>query len=646
METFNIEEELKKLPHKPGVYIMHDDNEAILYVGKAIDLHNRVRQYFRAGHGHNNSPKIAKMVSQIAYFEYIITASEMEALVLECNLIKEHRPKYNTLMTDDKGYPYIKITVNESFPKVIRSHRMGRDKSLYFGPFTDKKAVYETISLIKKAFSIRNCTRDLGNGPYKDRPCLYYQIGECPAPCAGKISPEDYKKNIDAAISFLNGNTKDIVDDLKAKMKSQAENLEFEKAAKTRDLIESISKISEKQRVQNTTSEDRDIIALARNATDAVISIFFVREGTLIGRENHHMSFDDYEDNISPEEISEEASGETFEETFEETYGETSQETSQEKDSEIITEFIKQYYTGTPFIPKEILTVIPINEEQLIIDYLSERKGQTVHIILPQRGEKKGLVKLAEDNAKLVLAQDIERIKRQEKRTTGACQEIAEIIGLKQEITAETAFRMEAFDISNTAGYHSVASMVVFENGKPKRNAYRKFRLRTVEGPNDYASMKEVLSRRYTNENLGRLPDVIMMDGGKGQVHIAEMVIDSLGLDIPVCGMVKDDNHRTRGLYYKDQEVSFPKGSEAMHMITALQDETHRFAITYHKQLRNDSQTHSILDDIEGIGPTRRKALLLHFKDIDAIKNATIEELSAVDGMNIKAAQAVHDFFN
>lgn len=611
METFDIEEELKKLPHKPGVYIMHDENEAILYVGKAIDLHNRVRQYFRAGHGHNNSPKIAKMVSQISYFEYIITASEMEALVLECNLIKEHRPKYNTLMTDDKGYPYIKITVNESFPKIIRSHRMGRDKSLYFGPFTDKKAVYETISLIKKVFSVRNCTRDLGNGPYNDRPCLYYQIGECPAPCAGKIPPEDYQKNIDAAINFLNGNTKDIVDDLKAKMKSQAENLEFEKAAKTRDLIESISKISEKQRVQNTSSEDRDIIALAKNDTDSVISIFFVRDGTLIGRENHHMSFED-----------------------------------QESDSEIITEFIKQYYTGTPFIPKEILTVTPVNEEQLITDYLTERKGQKVHILLPQKGEKKGLIKLAEDNAKLVLAQDIERIKRQEKRTTGACQEIADIIGLDQEITADTAFRMEAFDISNTAGYHSVASMVVFENGKPKRNAYRKFRLRTVEGPNDYASMKEVLSRRYTNENLGRMPDVIMMDGGKGQVHIAEMVMDSLGLDIPVCGMVKDDNHRTRGLYYKDQEVSFPKGSEAMHMITALQDETHRFAITYHKQLRNESQTHSILDDIEGIGPTRRKALLLHFKDIDAIKNASIEELSAVDGMNIKAAKAVHDFFN
>ena len=625
METFDIEEELKKLPHKPGVYIMHDENEAILYVGKAIDLHNRVRQYFRAGHGHNNSPKIAKMVSQIAYFEYIITASEMEALVLECNLIKEHRPKYNTLMTDDKGYPYIKITINDAFPRIVRSHRMGRDKSMYFGPFTDKKAVKETISLIKKVFNIRNCERDLGNGPYNDRPCLYYQIGECPAPCAGHITAEDYMKNIDRAIDFLNGNTKDIVNELKEKMRSYAEALEFEKAAKTRDLIDNISKISEKQRAQNTSSEDRDIIALARNESDAVISIFFVRDGTLLGRENHHMSFED--DNYE---------NSSFENNTIES----------DIDSEIITEFIKQYYTGTPFIPKEILTLVPVNEETLITEYLSDRKKQAVHIIQPQRGEKKGLIKLAEDNAKLVLAQDIERIKRQEKRTTGACQEIADIIGLNTKITVDSAFRMEAFDISNTAGYHSVASMVVFENGKPKRNAYRKFRLKTVEGPNDYASMKEVLSRRYTNDSLGRLPDVIMMDGGKGQVHIAEMVIDSLGLDIPVCGMVKDDNHRTRGLYYKDQEVAFPKGSEAMHMITALQDETHRFAITYHKQLRNEGQTHSILDDIEGIGPARRKALLLHFKDIDAIKNASIEELTAVNGMNIKAAEAVHNFFN
>ena len=605
MEIFDIEEELTKLPHKPGVYIMHDENEAILYVGKAIDLHNRVRQYFRSGHGHNNSPKILRMVSQISYFEYIITASEMEALVLECNLIKEHRPKYNTLMTDDKGYPFIKVTVDEKFPRIMMSHRMSRDKSLYFGPFTDRKAVHDTIALVKKLFSIRNCNRDLNYGPYNERPCLYHQIGQCDSPCSGNISAEDYQKKIENVVSFLNGNTKDISNELKSKMQNYSENMEFEKAAEIRDLLTSIEKISEKQRAENTSSEDRDIIALARNEKDTVISIFFVRDGTLLGRENHHMTTD-----------------------------------SSDTDSEIITEFIKQYYMGTPFIPKEILTVTAINEENLITDFLTERKGQKVHITVPQKGEKKGLIKLAEDNANLVLQQDIERIKRLEKRTTGACQEIADIVGL------ESVSRLEAFDISNISGYHSVASMVVFENGKPKRNAYRKFRLRTVEGPDDYASMKEVLSRRYTDEKIGTFPDVIMMDGGKGQVHVAEMIVDSLGLDIPVCGMVKDDNHRTRGLYYKDEEVEFPPGSEAIHMITALQDETHRFAINYHKQLRSEGQTHSILDDIPGIGAARKKALLLHFKDVDNIKKASLEELAGIEGMTQKAAEAVYNFFN
>ena len=605
MDLFNIEEELDKLPHKPGVYIMHDENEAILYVGKAIDLHNRVRQYFRSGHGHNNSPKILKMVSQISYFEYIITASEMEALVLECNLIKENRPKYNTLMTDDKGYPYIRITISEKFPRIMMNHRMGRDKSVYFGPFTDRKAVHDTILLLKKLFKIRNCNKDLSYSPLDERPCLYHQINQCNAPCAGYISEEEYRKNIEKAINFLNGNTKDILNELKNNMSTHAENMEFEKAAETRDLIASIEKISEKQRASSTNDDDRDIIAMARNDKDAVIAIFFVRDGTLIGRENHHMSCD-----------------------------------LSDSDSEIITAFIKQYYLNTPFIPKEILTVTPTEDEEVITSYLSQKKGQKVSILIPQRGEKKGLIKLAEDNAALVLAQDIERIKKHEKRTIGACKEIANIIGV------ENVSRMEAFDISNISGYHSVASMVVFENGKPKRNAYRKFRLRTVEGPDDYASMKEVLSRRYSDEKLGSLPDVIMMDGGKGQIGIAETVLNSLGLDIPVCGMVKDDNHRTRGLIYNNNEIEFPPGSEAMHMVTALQDETHRFAITYHKQIRSDEQTHSILDDIKGIGPKRRKALLLHFKNIENIKNASLDELAKVEGMNVEAATAVYSFFN
>ena len=604
METFDIEEELNKLPDSPGVYIMHDDTNAILYVGKAVSLHNRVRQYFRAGHGHNNSPKILKMVSQIAYFEYIVTASEMEALVLECNLIKEHRPKYNTLMTDDKGYPYIRITVNEDFPRIMMSHRMGRDKSLYFGPFTDRKAVHDTILLLRKLFKIRSCNKDIVVARM-DRPCLYYQIGQCTAPCAGKIDMDTYRESIESAKAVLNGDTKDIVNRLREEMKAQAEAMDFEKAAETRDLIESLEKIKERQRVAATTTEDRDIIAIARNENDAVISIFFVRDGTLIGRDNHHMSID-----IS------------------------------DTDSDIVTAFIKQYYTNTPYIPKEILTTTPVSEEDVILEYLSKRKGQKVTILIPQKGDKKGLVKLAEDNAKLILSQDIERIKKQEKRTTGACQEIADALGI------ESASRMEAFDISNISGYHSVASMVVFKDGKPARHAYRRFKLKTVEGPDDYASMKEVLSRRFTDEKLGTMPDVLMMDGGKGQMHVAEMVLDSLGIDIPVCGMVKDDNHRTRALLYQDEEITFPAGSEAIHMVTALQDETHRFAIEFHRQLRSNEQVHSILDDIKGIGPSRRKALLLHFKNVEAIKKASVDELLEVDGMSRPAAEAVYNFFN
>lgn len=603
---FNISEELKKLPHKPGVYLMHSDSEEILYVGKAVDLHNRVRQYFQKGHGHNGSQKIAKMVEQIDYFEYIITSSEMEALVLECNLIKEHHPRYNTMMRDDKGYPYIKITTYEDYPRVMYSHQMHRDKCKYFGPYTDGKAVHDIIELLRKLFKIRNCNRNLPKDIGKERPCLYHQINMCSGPCGGYISKEEYNKNISSVISFLNGDTKEILSSLTERMKEEASSLEFEKAAATRDLIESINHIMDKQRITDTEQDNRDIIAMARNDRDCVVSIFFVRDGQLLGRENHHMTIDETGDD----------------------------------DSSIITAFVKQYYSSTPYIPKEILSTIPVNEEEVITAFLSEKRGSKVHIIIPKRGDKKGLVSLAEDNASLVLAQDIERIKRKEKRTVGAAKEIAEIVGI------EKATRLEAFDISNISGYNSVASMVVFENGSPKRNAYRKFRLRTVEGPNDYASMKEVLSRRFSDEKIGPFPDVLMMDGGKGQVNIAKMVLDSLGIDIPVCGMVKDDNHRTRGLYFNNEEVDFKKGSEAIHMVTALQDETHRFAITYHKLLRSKEQVHSILDDIEGIGPARRKALLLHFKDIEEIKAASLDELLQVEGMNKKSAAAVYHFFH
>ncbi len=604
MEIFNIEEELDKLPKKPGVYLMHSDTGEILYVGKAKNLHNRVRQYFRSGHGHNDSPKILKMVSQISYFEYIITASEMEALVLECNLIKEHRPKYNTLMTDDKGYPYIRITIGEAYPRIMKSHRMKRDGSRYFGPFTDGRAVRDIILLTRKLFLLRSCNQALPKSGVK-RPCLYHEIGQCSAPCCNMISPEDYGENVKNAISFLSGNHKEIAASLKAKMEEASEELEFEKAAYYRDLLQSIDHIMLKQQISTDSPDDRDIIAIAKNDTDAVISVFFVRDGNLIGRDIHHMSSETYD-----------------------------------AEGEILNEFIKQYYTGTPYIPKEIITAIPIADEELISQFLSEKAGHKVHFIIPVKGEKKRLLNLACDNAALVIAQDIERLKRYEKRTVGASEEIASILGIK------SAKRLEAFDISNISGYHSVASMVVFENGVPLKNAYRKFKLRTVEGPDDYASMKEVLSRRFTNKDIGVFPDVLMMDGGKGQVNIAETVLDSLGIDIPVCGMVKDDNHRTRGLYYNNREVSFPAGSEAMHLITHLQDETHRFAITYHKNLRSKEQVHSILDDIEGIGPKRRKILLLKFGSVDEIREKSVEELCSTDGIDRQTAENIYNFFH
>ena len=602
---FDIEEELKKLPRHPGVYIMHDKADAILYVGKAIDLHSRVRQYFQSGHGHNNSQKIAKMVSQISYFEYILTSSEMEALVLECNLIKEYRPKYNTMMRDDKGYPYIRVTVEEDYPRLLYSHTMKRDKSKYFGPFTNAKAVKDTLELLNKLFMLRTCNKHLPKEIGKDRPCLYYQIGQCSAPCNNLISKEEYCKRIDEAIRFLNGNYKDTIQRLTEEMKQYAEEMEFEKAAETRDLIDSIHHITSKQQMTTSANDDRDMIAYAANETDVVVTIFFVRDGKLLGREHHHMTADNGDDA-----------------------------------SEILTSFLKQFYSGTPYLPKEIYVEQSVQDTNVLEEYLTKRRGSQVRILVPQKGDKHKLLALAKENATLVLAQDMERMKRQEKRTTGAVKEIAKILGI------EKADRMEAFDISNISGTLSVASMVVFDKGKPKKNAYRKFRLRTVVGPDDYASMKEVLSRRFTDEKMDIMPDVIMMDGGKGQVNVAKMIIDSLGLDIPICGMVKDDNHRTRGLYYNNREVEFPKGSEAMNMITALQDEAHRFAIEYHRQLRSKHQVHSILDEIPGVGAARRKALLTHFKNIDSIREATIEELEQVPGVPKSTAHCIYGFFH
>lgn len=600
---FNLEEELKKLPDRPGVYLMHSKDDAIIYVGKAISLRNRVRQYFQTSR--TRSPKIEKMVSKIAYFEYIITDSELEALVLENNLIKEHRPRYNTMLKDDKSYPFIRVTVEEEYPRILFARQMKRDKSKYFGPFTSSTAVKDTIDLLKKIYGVRSCNRNLPRDIGKERPCLYYQIHQCPAPCQGYISQESYREHINRAVTFLDGDFKPVLRELEQKMKDAAKDMEFEKAAEYRDLLESVKHVTGKQRITNADAEDRDVIAIAMNEREAVVAAFFVRQGKILGREHFYMTGSE---------------------------GETAQD--------ILNAFIKQYYAGTPYLPREILIEEDIREREVVENWLSKRQGHKVSVLVPQRGEKHKLMALAKENAILVLSQDLEKMKREEARTIGAVKEIEALIGM-QGIS-----RMEAFDISNISGAQAVASMVVFENGKAKKNDYRKFRLRTVTGPDDYKSMEEVLIRRFTDERFDVLPDLLLMDGGKGQVNVALRVLDRLGLHVPVCGMVKDDNHRTRGLYYQNQEVAFPARSEAFALVTRIQDEAHRFAITYHKQLRGKEQVHSILDDIPGIGPVKRKQLMMHFKDIAAIRQADYDALLQAPGMYPKVAQAVYDFFH
>ena len=622
MKDFNIEEELKKLPEQPGVYLMHSKSDEIIYVGKAINLKNRVRQYFQSGR--NRSPKIEKMITLIHYFEYIVTDSELEALVLENNLIKEYAPKYNTMLTDDKTYPFIKVTVEEPFPRILLTRQIKRDKARYFGPFTSSGAVRDTIELLQKLYHIRSCNKKLPKEQGMERPCLYYQMKQCPAPCQGYISQEEYSKNVDAVLDFLNGNTKKVMEELERKMQAAAAEFEFEQAAEYRDLMESVNHIVGKQRITNTNSNavDRDVVAMAVEGKEAVISIFFIREGKLLGREHFHMS------GVEPEQP-----------------------------ADTMAAFVKQYYAGTPYIPKELLLETEVEERDLLEQWLSQKREQRVHILTPQKGEKHKLVELAKDNAMLVLHQDLEKIKREEARTIGAAREIAELIGI------EKADRIEAFDISNISGVNAVASMVVFERGKAKRSDYRKFRLRTVTGPDDYKSMEETLTRRFLHgkeeqrqmteegmqEELGsfnRFPDLIMMDGGRGQVNVALRVLEQLHLNIPVCGMVKDDNHRTRGLYYNNQEIAFPPRNEAFDLITRIQDEAHRFAIEYHKLLRSKTQVKSILDEIEGVGPARRKALMQHFKTIEAIRQATVEELKQAPNMNEPTAIAVYQFFH
>ena len=616
---FNIEDELKKLPSQPGVYLMHDAKDEIIYVGKAVSLKNRVRQYFQSSR--NKSAKIEQMVSRIARFEYIVTDSEMEALVLECNLIKEHQPRYNTMLKDDKAYPYIKVTVGEDFPRVMLARTMKKDKNRYFGPYTSAGAVKDTIDLIHKLYKIRTCSRNLPRDTGKERPCLNYHIKQCDAPCQGYISKEEYGENIRQVLEFLNGRYDGVLKNLEEKMKAASDAMDFEKAIEYRDLLSSVKKVAQKQKITSSNMEDRDIIAMARDDMDAVVQVFFVREGKLIGRDHFRMSV---------------ATAETK--------------------GQILSSFVKQFYAGTPFLPKELWVQYELEDMELIGQWLSARKGQKVRITVPKKGDKERLVELAEKNAALVLIQDNERNKREEMRTIGAMNQVAQWLGL------ENVRRMEAFDISNISGYESVGSMVVFENGRPKRSDYRKFRIKTVIGPNDYASMKEVLTRRFTHgmeeqkqlKNQGvekefgsftRFPDLLMMDGGKGQVNIALEVMEKLGLSIPVCGMVKDDSHRTRGLYYQNVEIPIDRHSEGFRLITRIQDEAHRFAIEYHRSLRSKSQVRSILDEIPGIGDTRRKSLMRSFQSLDAVREASVEELCQVPGMNRAAAESVYQFF-
>lgn len=611
---FDIQEELKKLPGKPGVYLMHGEKDEIIYVGKAISLKNRVRQYFQSSR--NKGPKIEQMVTHITRFEYIITDSELEALVLECNLIKEHRPKYNTMLMDDKSYPFIKVTVQEPFPRIMLARQMKKDKAKYFGPYTSVGAVRDTIELIRKLYKIRSCNRRLPRDIGLERPCLNYHIHQCDAPCQGYVDQQEYRESIDQVLQFLNGNYDLILGDLQRKMEEASEAMEYERAIEYRDLLQSVQKIAQKQKITDTAGDDRDIVAMAKDLEDAVVQVFFVRNGRLIGRDHFFLRL-----------------------------------TGDETKGEILSSFIKQFYAGTPYLPAELMMQEEPGDMELLEEWLTEKRGHKVHIRIPKKGSKEKLVELAQRNAALILTKDKERLKREEGRTIGAVKEIENLLGMRGIV------RMEAYDISNISGYASVGSMVVYEKGRPKRSDYRKFRIKSVQGPDDYASMEEVLTRRFEHgrreqeegkveNSFTAFPDLILMDGGRGQVNIALEVLDQLRIHIPVCGMVKDDNHRTRGLYYNNVEIPIDRNSEGFKLITRIQDEAHRFAIEYHRKLRGQGQVHSVLEDIPGIGPARRKDLMRRFPGLEAIRNADVETLKELPSMNEAAAESVYNFFH
>lgn len=608
---FNLEEELKKLPAKPGVYLMHDKTDEIIYVGKAVSLKNRVRQYFQKSR--NVTPKIQRMIDRIAWFEYIVTDSELEALVLECNLIKEHSPRYNTMLKDGKSYPFLKATVQEAYPRLLFARQMKRDGCKYFGPFTSGKAIRDTIELVNKLFHLRNCRRVLPRDIGKERPCLYHQIAQCPAPCQANVKEEEYRANFEKALKFLQGDTKSVIKELTEQMMQVSAEMKFEEAAQIRDLIHSVQQVTERQKITAEDYEDRDIVAMAREKDEAVVQVFFIREGKMLGREHYYLTG-----------------------------------VEEETEGAVLSAFIKQMYAGTPYIPKEIWLEQEVEDAEAILQWLAAKRGHKVYFHYPKRGQKERMLELAKRNARMVLTKDAEKLKEERARTIGAMEEIQGLIGLTG------LSRVESYDISNINGFETVGSMVVFEDGKAKKNDYRKFRIRSVSGPDDYGAMREMLTRRFEHskrEGLSELdafrnlPDIIFMDGGKGQVNIAEEVLLKLDLTIPVCGMVKDDHHRTRGLYFHNQEIPIDTHGQGFRLITRIQDETHRFAIEYHKQIRSKTQVHSVLDDIPMIGAARRRALMRSFDSLEAIRHASEEELLEIPEMNARAAQAVVQFF-
>lgn len=599
---FDIQEHLKQLPAEPGVYLMKDKFDNIIYVGKAKILKNRVRQYFQSSKNH--SSKVKSMVKNIDKFEYIITDSELEALILECNLIKKYKPKYNVLLRDDKTYPYIKVTTNEDFPRVLKVRKVIKDKAKYFGPYTNTTAVNDTLDIIKNIYPIRTCNIDIERAIKTNmRPCLNLHIKRCVGPCTGNVTKEEYNKMIEEIILFLSGKEEKLIDILKEKMNKCAMDFNFEEAAIYRDKIKSLEDMMEKQKIDTSTSDlNQDVIAMARAHDEACVQVFFVRNGKIVGRE--HFILEGVMDSTR---------------------------------ESILGSFVKQFYMEQEYVPKEIIIADEIEDSFILSEWLSSKKGQKVTIRVPQKGEKKSLIEMVRKNAIEYLEKFSDMNKRKYEKSIGALEELKQILNLDN-----IPKRIESFDISNIQGGDSIGSMVVFTNGKKDKKEYRRYKIKTVIGPNDYDSMAEIVERRL---KYGDFPDLMLLDGGKGQVSAVKKVLNKYNVEIPLWGMYKDDKHRTKGLISQEKEIELDRTSNLYRFVASIQEEVHNYAISYHRSLRNKSLTKSELDDIQGIGEKRKKALLNHFKDIEAIKKATFEELLEVEGMNKTSSESVYNYF-